>query len=68
MTIQSNNITQQYLILYFLQVIKAHKVYLAQSSPVFEAMLFGMMTEGAVTNELISIPDLTPSSFKDLLQ
>jgi len=57
------------LIILFLQVIKAHKVYLAQSSPVFEAMLFGKMTEEApVMNELISIPDLTPSSFKDLLQ
>ena len=56
-------------ITFFLQLIKAHKIYLAQSSPVFDAMFFGKMTEGDVTNELVvSIPDLSPASFKELLQ
>ncbi len=48
------------------------------SSPVFEAMFFGEMTQAASNsgqhnkisskNEPISLPDLTPSSFNDLLQ
>ena len=40
------------------------------SSPVFDAMFFGKMIEGTATinQQPISLPDLTPSSFKDLLQ
>jgi len=42
---------------------------LAMSSPVFAAMFFGMMTQSAGNNETtIPLPDLTPSSFKDLLK
>lgn len=55
-------------IMWYLQVIKAHKLYLAQSSPVFESMFFGMMAEGAAKAEPIVIPDLAPSSFNHLLQ
>jgi len=40
------------------------------SSPVFDAMFFGTMTQSAEygQNELIALPDLAPSSFKDLLK
>ena len=65
-------------IFFSLKVVKAHKIFLAQGSPVFHAMLFGKMTQAAVSGdkndmstqnvELIAIPDLTPTSFKDLLQ
>lgn len=51
-----------------MQLIKANKTFLGMSSPVFEKMFSIKMTEGAgVPNQPISIPDLTPSSFIDLL-
>jgi len=65
-------------VIYFVQLIQAHRIFLAMSSSVFEAMFYGEMTQSAVSasdkhnfssqNEPISLPELTPSSFKDLLQ
>jgi len=54
-----------------LQLIRAHQIFLAMSSPVFEVMFYGTIMTQAATgnkNEPITIPDLTPSSFRDLLQ
>ena len=52
-----------------MQVIKANKTFLGMSSPVFDKMFSGKMIEGAAggTDQPIIIPDLSPSSFKDLL-
>ena len=56
--------------LIFIQLIKAHQIFLGMSSPVFEAMFYGKTTQAANSNKNvpIPIPDLTPSSFRDLLQ
>lgn len=45
--------------------IAAHKLFLAISSPVFEAMFFGGMAEG---NEPIPTPDVQPEAFRTLLK
>lgn len=46
------------------QVLEGHKLFLAMSSPVFEAMFFGGMAE----KEPISILDVQPDAFKALLE
>ncbi|GIX95717.1 reverse transcriptase [Caerostris extrusa] len=45
-------------------VFKAHKVVLADCSPVFDTMFFGSLPE---TGDKIIIPDITPVGFKMLL-
>jgi len=61
----------------FSQVVKAHKAFLAHSSPVFHAMFFGEMGQAALggknnllspQNDVIAVPDVTPTSFKALLE
>ena len=61
----------------FSQVVKAHKAFLAHSSPVFHAMFFGEMGQAALggknnllspQNDVIAVPDVTPTSFKALFQ
>ncbi|XP_043518638.1 uncharacterized protein LOC122533212 [Frieseomelitta varia] len=47
------------------QTLKGHKLFLAMSSPVFEAMFFGGMAE---KNDMISIQDVQPEAFKALLE
>lgn len=46
------------------QVLEGHKLFLAMSSPVFEAMFFGGMAE----KDPISIQDVQPEAFKALLE
>lgn len=46
------------------QVFEAHKLFLAMSSPVFEAMFFGGIPE----NNPIAILDVQPDAFKALLE
>jgi len=47
------------------QILKGHKLFLAMSSPVFEAMFFGGMAE---KNDPIPIKDVQPEAFKALLE
>ncbi|KAL0113023.1 hypothetical protein PUN28_012334 [Cardiocondyla obscurior] len=47
------------------QILKGHKLFLAMSSPVFEAMFFGGMAE---KNDPIPIRDVQPEAFKALLE
>lgn len=47
------------------QIVKAHKLILGMSSPVFEAMLLGDMAE---QTQPIVIPDVYPDAFNVLLQ
>ena len=47
------------------QVMEGHKVFLAMSSPVFEAMFYGRMAE---KNDPIPIKDVQPGAFKALLE
>ncbi|XP_012215292.1 BTB/POZ domain-containing protein 6-B [Linepithema humile] len=47
------------------QTLKGHKLFLAMSSPVFEAMFFGGMAE---KNDPIPIKDVQPEAFKTLLE
>ena len=47
------------------QTLKGHKLFLAMSSPVFEAMFFGGMAE---KNDPIAIRDVQPEAFKALLE
>ncbi|XP_076245243.1 uncharacterized protein LOC143185844 [Calliopsis andreniformis] len=47
------------------QILKGHKLFLAMSSPVFEAMFFGGIPE---TNDPIPIRDVQPEAFKALLE
>lgn len=47
------------------QTLKGHKLFLAMSSPVFEAMFFGGMAE---KNDPIPIRDVQPEAFKAFLQ
>ncbi|XP_043287444.1 uncharacterized protein [Venturia canescens] len=47
------------------EFLKAHKVHLALSSPVFETMFFGSMSEGT---EPIKVPDVEPATFKAMLK
>lgn len=47
------------------QVLEGHKVFLAMSSPVFEAMFYGGMAE---KNDPIPIRDVQPEAFKALLE
>ncbi|XP_063242685.1 BTB/POZ domain-containing protein 6-B [Bacillus rossius redtenbacheri] len=47
------------------KVFEAHKLFLAMSSPVFEAMFYGGMAE---KNEPIPILDVQPEAFKALLE
>ncbi|XP_018574174.1 BTB/POZ domain-containing protein 6 isoform X1 [Anoplophora glabripennis] len=46
------------------QVLEGHKLFLAMSSPVFEAMFFGGMAE----KDPIAILDVQPDAFKALLE
>ncbi len=55
------------------QLIKAHRIFLAMGSPVFEAMFYGGMAQAASSSNAgqdqpITVPDLQPSAFKDLLE
>ena len=62
----------------FPQVMKAHKAFLAHSSPVFHAMFIGEMAQAALggnldnlsssQNEVITVTDVTPKAFRDLLE
>ncbi|XP_011153908.1 uncharacterized protein LOC105191868 [Harpegnathos saltator] len=47
------------------QTLKGHKLFLAMSSPVFEAMFYGGMAE---KNDPIPIRDVQPEAFKAFLQ
>lgn len=47
------------------QVLEGHKVFLAMSSPVFEAMFYGGMAE---KSDPIPIRDVQPEAFKALLE
>ncbi|KMR04950.1 btb poz domain-containing protein 2-like protein [Lasius niger] len=47
------------------QTLNGHKLFLAMSSPVFEAMFFGGMAE---KNDPIPIKDVQPEAFKALLE
>ncbi|XP_020282772.1 BTB/POZ domain-containing protein 2-like isoform X2 [Pseudomyrmex gracilis] len=47
------------------QIFKGHKVFLAMTSPVFEAMFFGSMAE---KNDPIPITDVQPRAFRALLE
>lgn len=47
------------------QILEGHKVFLAMSSPVFEAMFYGGMAE---KNDPIPIRDVQPEAFKALLE
>lgn len=47
------------------QTLKGHKLFLAMSSPVFEAMFYGGMAE---KNDPIPIKDVQPEAFKALLE
>jgi len=47
------------------QILKGHQLFLAMSSPVFEAMFFGGMAE---KNDPIAIRDVQPEAFKALLE
>ncbi|XP_012266669.2 uncharacterized protein LOC105692200 [Athalia rosae] len=47
------------------QILEGHKLFLAMSSPVFEAMFFGGMAE---KNDPIPIRDVQPEAFKALLE
>lgn len=46
------------------QVLEGHKLFLAMSSPVFEAMFYGGMAE----KDPIAILDVQPDAFKALLE
>lgn len=46
--------------------IQAHKLVLAMTSPVFEAMFFGGLSD--LNNLTIPIPDVQPEAFRALLQ
>lgn len=47
------------------QTLEAHKLFLAMSSPVFEAMFFGGIPE---KNDVIPIRDVQPEAFKAMLE
>ncbi|RZF37421.1 hypothetical protein LSTR_LSTR011698 [Laodelphax striatellus] len=47
------------------ELIKCHKLILAASSPVFEALFYGPLAE---VNNVIRVPDMDPSTFKTLLR
>ncbi|KAJ8687183.1 hypothetical protein QAD02_022977 [Eretmocerus hayati] len=47
------------------QILEGHKVFLAMSSPVFEAMFYGTMAE---KNDPIPIRDVQPEAFKALME
>jgi hypothetical protein len=47
-----------------IHVLEGHKLFLAMSSPVFEAMFFGGMAE----KDPIAILDVQPDAFKALLE
>ncbi|XP_035726676.1 uncharacterized protein LOC118443575 isoform X2 [Vespa mandarinia] len=47
------------------ETLKGHKLFLAMSSPVFEAMFYGGMAE---KNDPIQIRDVQPDAFKALLE
>lgn len=48
-----------------IEEIKAHKYVLASRSIVFEAMLFGRLSE---TSDVIPIPDIEPGIFNAMLR
>ena len=47
------------------QEIKAHKMYLAEVSPAFEAMFYGAMK---IRDESVAVPDISPTVFNALLR
>lgn len=56
------------------QLVKAHKIFLAMGSPVFETMFYGGMAQANASrsvsrgSDAIEVLDLQPSAFKDLLE
>jgi hypothetical protein len=60
--------------LFFQQLVKAHKIFLAMGSPVFETMFYGGMAQanaGRSVNtgsDAIEVQDIQPFAFKDLLE
>lgn len=48
------------------QVVHGHRLVLAVSSPVFEALFYGSMA--SPPDEVISIPDIEPNTFRTFLQ
>lgn len=52
--------------LYIFQTLRGHRLILAMSSPVFEAMFYGGMAEKS--DKPIEILDVQPEAFKALLQ
>ncbi|XP_054285031.1 BTB/POZ domain-containing protein 6-B-like isoform X2 [Macrosteles quadrilineatus] len=47
------------------EILRAHKLVLAASSPVFEALFYGTLAE---KSEIINVPDLEPQTFRLLLK
>ncbi len=61
----------------FIQVFKVYKAFLAHASPTFHAMVFGEMGQAALRGEynlsspkngVIAVPDVTPKTFRDLME
>ena len=54
--------------------MKAHKIFLAMGSPVFETMFYGGMAQANAGrsvsrgSEAIEVLDVQPAAFKDLLE
>ncbi|CAL4941874.1 unnamed protein product [Urochloa decumbens] len=49
------------------EAFAAHRCVLAALSPVFDALLFGLMKEGTATENCIRIDDMVPQVFESLL-
>ena len=61
----------------FIQVFKVYKAFLAHASPAVHAMFSGEMAQAALGGEhnlsspqngVIAVPDVTPTTFRDLLE
>ena len=56
------------------QLVKAHKIFLAMGSPVFENMFYGGMVQANAgksvgsRSETIEVLDIQPATFKELLE
>ena len=50
--------------------MKAHKIFLAMGSPVFETMFYGEQANAGRSRrfEAIEVVDVQPAAFKDLLE
>ena len=53
-------------------MVKAHKIFLAMGSPVFETMFYGEMAQANAGrsrgSEAIEVLDVQPAAFKDLIE